>query len=133
MPESDPESWPTFSPLRLSEREIRKIFEPVVYVVYEARDSDGTVMYVGRTWRLLRRLGEHRRVAAWVAEVDVVKLHHCPSGEHMVNLERALIRKYQPEFNGTERKPMEPFDHETLKLHETYLKTKDPLPLYARR
>ena len=89
--EPEPETWPRVSPRPLTEHEIRKLYEPVLYVVYEARDSDGTVLYVGRTWRLLRRLGEHSRVARWVAEVDVVKLHHCPCEDHMVNL--ASIRQ----------------------------------------
>lgn len=131
-PEPDPGTWLTFSPRQLTAREIQKLFEPVHYVVYEARDSDGNVMYVGRSWRLLRRIGEHARVASWLSDVDVVKLHHCPTDDHMVNLERALIRKLRPKFNRTERHPMDDYDRETLELHERYLETKDPLPLYTR-
>ena len=107
-------------------RDLFKRIRPILFVVYEARDIDGVVLYVGRSSLLVRRLAEHHRLADWVEEVDVIKLHHCPSEAHMAALERAMIRKFQPEFNETERRPLEEEDHKALALHEDYVRTGDP-------
>ena len=117
---------PTWNLTDQQKRDLFKRIRPILFVVYEARDSDGVVVYVGRSALLVRRLAEHHRLSDWVEEVDVIKLHRCVSEAHMVALERAMIRKFQPEFNETERRPLEEEDHRTLALHEDYVRTGNP-------
>jgi hypothetical protein len=68
---------------------------PVVYVL---RDSDGDVIYVGKTINLPARIGAHRRLATATTAVtaDIIR---CQDEEEMHRVEGWLIARFRPPLN----------------------------------
>lgn len=65
--------------------------------VYICRDSDGHVLYVGKSLAAFGRVGAHRHTPWW-PDVKTIELEHT-TPELVDHLERDLIRGLRPDAN----------------------------------
>jgi excinuclease UvrABC nuclease subunit len=70
------------------------------HFVYELRDSEGRLVYVGCTSSLPRRLAQHER-QRWWAEVVEVRSTRYRTKFAAMDVELSLIHEHQPRQNGT--------------------------------
>ena len=72
------------------------------HYVYVLR-APGRELYVGRTERLKRRLGEHMSEPVKRKAVTKIELIRCDSLSDAIRIERALIELLKPELNSETR------------------------------
>lgn len=67
--------------------------------LYRAFAADGTLLYVGISNSVSRRVSQHEREKAWWGEVKSITLEHYPSRAGAVAAERGAILTEAPEHN----------------------------------
>jgi len=69
------------------------------YRLYFVYALDGTVLYVGETNNLLRRLSEHERTARWFRYARNLECFSFGDQESVLEAEAEFIEKLHPVFN----------------------------------
>lgn len=70
-------------------------------VVYHLWSEDETLLYVGITGRLKRRLAEHAQSKPWWGDVANVTVKVYPQREQALAVEKYVIETYDPPYNFT--------------------------------
>lgn len=86
-------------------------YTPYVYMIY---NKNNTVIYVGRTERLSKRLCDHELNDFWWNEVDKITVSKLKSKTDMAIYEIYYINKFKPKYNTKDKFD----DYCTLKLKE---------------
>lgn len=94
------------------------------HFVYELRNSDGVLLYVGITLNLGKRMSDHARAKQWWEHVADVRATLYPSREAAQQVE--LVAKDDPAFN-VEGHPFKA-QRKTYTWSLQSLKPRDPLP-----
>lgn len=69
------------------------------YAVYQCLASDGTVVYVGQSSGVDRRVITHRRAAAWFSEVAQIVVEYYDTPTDAADREYALLLAIRPRHN----------------------------------
>lgn len=75
------------------------------HVVYECRDHNDEVIYVGMTLNVQSRMAAHRSTDSFWRETSTITLHHVWSRPEADDLETMLIQRYQPRWNTMKKQP----------------------------
>lgn len=75
--------------------------EPQTFALYRFYGSGGTLLYIGVTGSLPRRLGQHNEDKNWWAGVARVEVEHYPSRTAVLEAEKRAIVAEKPLYNGT--------------------------------
>jgi excinuclease UvrABC nuclease subunit len=92
-------------------KELQNMLRPCVYIFLRG----GVPLYVGSSANGLNRInhnGHHRRHVREMA--DEVRVVWCKRAHHARMLERRLIKKLEPEFNGRKRPSSRLMSHQSL-------------------
>lgn len=73
--------------------------DPQTHALYRFYGAGGTLLYIGITNHLPRRLGQHHDEKAWWHGVSEVKVEHYPSREAVLEAERRAIIAEKPLYN----------------------------------
>jgi hypothetical protein len=80
-------------------RQQKRRGEPRRTAVYQARGGSALLLYVGKSWDLERRLGDHRRYTPWWHEVQDVEHEWFDDQWIAADVETFLIRTANPVHN----------------------------------
>lgn len=69
------------------------------YILYRWWDSDGRLLYVGKSVSVFKRISEHRRGSAFFAEAAHMTLERFGSAELLNQAEINAIRAERPDYN----------------------------------
>ena len=70
-----------------------------VTCLYRHFSSDGVLLYVGISHRIIKRTIEHKFLAHWFDEVATIKIERCHSREEAITKEREAIKSEKPLYN----------------------------------
>jgi predicted GIY-YIG superfamily endonuclease len=73
--------------------------EPQTHALYRFYGAGGTLLYIGITNSLPRRLRQHNDEKAWWLGVTEVKVEHYPHREAVLEAERRAIKAEKPLYN----------------------------------
>lgn len=76
--------------------------------VYRAYDRSGSLLYVGATDNLERRLKAHRRDSGWWMFHTRIESDDYSSRDDALDVEKGLIWNYHPRWNRRDRNPLVP-------------------------
>lgn len=68
-------------------------------ILYRHYDQDGTLLYVGITSNVKRRMEGHRRSATWIERIDHIETEVFPTRRDALAAERQAINSEGPLFN----------------------------------
>lgn len=67
--------------------------------VYEFLDASGRHLYIGRSWHLLQRIGQHEKNASWYPLVAHLVVNRVASWKVACRIERRKILEHRPLHN----------------------------------
>lgn len=77
-------------------------------LVYVAWGNAGDCVYVGRSFVGLRRFARHEALEVNSKGIEVIELNWCDTRQQAIDLEKQLIRKYEPMANKVRYSLREP-------------------------
>lgn len=84
--------------------------------LYRHLDSSGGLLYVGISFSVVRRTGEHRRDRSWWSEVASITLEWFDSREDAIEAERKAIESESPRYNIAGRQLYRPKRYQPTNL-----------------
>lgn len=87
--------------------------------LYRIRDTHGRLLYIGISFDLARRLGQHADRKPWWPDVATIELEHHENRASVVAAERAAIANEAPLYNvqhnaGRAERPLTPEQRRTV-------------------
>lgn len=75
--------------------------------VYVCFDSDGEVLYIGRTMDLFQRVLQHRSTAAWFKQMRSIEFTPCDGPNEARHVEKSMIETFHPAANINDFRPQQ--------------------------